>query len=164
MLDRDLKNGKILIVDDKHANIELLVEVLHCEGYSNLKTTTDPRKVLGIIKKFEPDLILLDLKMPALSGFDVMELIKKERHNSLNPNKYLPILVLTADSSQPIKLRALAAGAKDFLSKPFDIREVEFRIKNLLETQYLFQLMQEKHQTLEEKVISFLKFNDEWYK
>lgn len=164
MINKYLKNAKILIVDDIQSNIDVLKGILELTGYTNIESTTDPRKVLGLVKTFEPDLILLDLMMPFLSGFDVMDLIKAELQNSLNPFKYLPILVLTADVSKEFKLKALAAGAKDFLSKPYDLIEVRFRIRNLLETQYLFQLLKEKNQTLEEKVVNFLKLNNEWYK
>jgi CheY-like chemotaxis protein len=164
MIQQDLKNARILIVDDLQTNIDILTELLCMDGYLNIETTTNPREVVDRTKSFDPDLILLDLMMPYLSGFDVMDLLKVEKQKSLNPTKYLPILVLTADASQDVRLKALAAGAKDFLSKPFDLLEVRLRIKNLLETQYLFQLMAEKHLTLEEKVITFLKINDEWYR
>lgn len=164
MINKDLKNARILVVDDLESNIEVVTGILELSGYKNVEYTTDSRKVMGLIKTFDPDLILLDLMMPFLSGFDLMDLIKAEQQSSLNSTKYLPILVLTADASQEIRLKALAAGAKDFLSKPFDIIEVKLRIKNLLETQYLFQLLKEKNQTLEEKVINFLKLNNDWYK
>ena len=164
MINKDLKNAKILIVDDQESNIDVLMEFLELVGYNNVVTTTDSRKVMDITKKFDPDLILLDLMMPNLSGFDIMDLLKTEMQKSLNPNKYLPILVLTADISQEVRIKALAAGAKDFLSKPYNLVEVKYRIRNLLETQYLFQLLKEKNQTLEEKMINFLKLNNDWYK
>jgi len=163
-MDKNLNNAKILIVDDIPTNIDLLKDILHLSGYHNVESTIDSRKVLKLIAEYEPDLILLDLMMPYLSGFDLMDLIKAELHNSLNPNRYLPILVLTADNSYETRLKALAAGAKDFLSKPFDVVEVKLRIRNLLETQYLFQLLKEKNKTMEEKVINFLKVNNDWYK
>ncbi len=164
MIDKDLKNAKILIVDDLKSNIEVIMGILELSGYKNIEHTTDSRKVIGLVKTFNPDLILLDLMMPYLSGFDVMDLIRAEKQYSFLQNNYLPILVLTADNSNEIRLKALAGGAKDFLSKPFDIIEVKLRIKNLLETQYLFQLLKVKNQTLEDKVVSFLKLNNDWYK
>ena len=164
MINTTLKNAKILIVDDHESNIDILKELLELDGYENVVTTTDSRKVMKIVKEFDPDLILLDLMMPKLSGLDIMDLLKAEIKKSLNLNKYLPILVLTADISPEVRLKALEAGAKDFLSKPYNLNEVKLRIRNLLETQYLFQLLKEKNQTMEEKVINFLKLNNDWYK
>jgi len=163
MSENKFKHSKILIVDDLQTNIDILVELLEMDGYKNIKTTVDSRKVIELIKTYSPDIILLDLIMPKLNGFEVMELIKNEKEKILKYDSYLPILVLTADVSPQTKLKALNAGAKDFLTKPFDFVEVRLRIKNLLETQYLFQLMKEKHKTFEDKVITFLKLNDEWY-
>ena len=141
MVDQDLKSANILIVDDQESNIEILTDLLHIEGCSNIMSTTDPRTVVSLVKSFDPDLILLDLKMPYLTGFEVMELLKAEQFKHFNSDKYLPILILTADISTETKQRALRAGAKDFLAKPFDLIEVSLRIKNLLETQYLYQKM-----------------------
>lgn len=160
MINKDLKNGKILIVDDVASNIELIRGMLEIAGYTTIESTTDSRKVLELAKVFDPDIILLDLHMPFFSGFDIMALLKAQ----LKSDKYLPILVLTADVSTEMRQKALAAGAKDFLSKPFDFIEVRLRIRNLLETQYLFQLLKVRNQSLEEKVVNFLKVNDEWYK
>ncbi|MEI8085087.1 MAG: response regulator [Paludibacter sp.] len=164
MVDKNLKSANILIVDDQETNIELLRELLSIEGCLNIKSTTDPRKVIGLVKSFQPDLMLLDLHMPFLSGFDIMELLKTEKIIDINSEKYLPILVLTADVSPEIKLKALRAGAKDFLAKPFDMTEVSLRIKNLLETQYLYQKMGIQKAFFEAKIIEFLKFKDEWYR
>ncbi|MEI8048348.1 MAG: response regulator [Bacteroidota bacterium] len=148
MIDSTLKNANILIVDDQVANIEVLEELLELYHYTNVKTTTDPRKVVDLFKSFKPDLILLDLAMPFLSGFDVMEQLK-----SLVPaNTLLPILVLTADVTHESKQRALREGASDFLTKPFDLVEVGLRIKNLLFTSYLLQLLGNQKDILEEKV------------
>jgi PleD family two-component response regulator len=163
MIEKELKNARILIVDDLESNIEILKSLLDMEGYINVESTTDPRKVIDIVKSYDPELILLDLMMPYLSGFELMEKLKGERLKSLNPNKYVPILVLTADISPEVKQRALSEGAKDFLSKPFDLIEVKLRIKNLLETQYLYQVLNERKTFLEEKMIEFLKINGEWY-
>lgn len=164
MVDKDLKSAKILIVDDQESNIEILRELLIIEGCLNIKSTSDSRTVISLVKSFDPDLILLDLKMPYLSGFDIMEQFSNERIMDINFKKYLPILVLTADISHETKLKALRAGAKDFLSKPFDLIEVSLRIKNLLETQYLYQKMETQKAFFEAKIIEFLKFKDEWYR
>jgi two-component system, sensor histidine kinase and response regulator len=148
MIDSTLKNARILIVDDKVSNIDILKGLLEQSGYLHYHSTTDPREVISLFKSFGPDLILLDLMMPDLSGFEVMDLLK-----ALVPtNSYLPILVLTADFTIETKLRALSGGAKDFLSKPFNLYEVQLRISNLLETRYLHQQIENQNQILEEKV------------
>jgi signal transduction histidine kinase len=149
MIDSTLKNAKILIVDDKEANVEVLEGFLEMQGYTNIKSTTDPRLVESLNKDFAPDVVLLDLMMPHLSGFEVMEQLKP---STLKKGPYLPILVLTADITTESKQRALANGATDFLTKPFDLVEVGLRIKNLLFTSYLMQQAENQNQILEEKV------------
>lgn len=148
MINPSLKEANILIVDDQEANIDVLEGFLEMQGYSNIKTTTDPREVVGLLTSFKPDLILLDLTMPYLNGFEVMEQLK-----SLIPeNVFLPILVLTADITAESKIRALSGGASDFLTKPFDLLEVGLRIKNLLFSSYLNQQLQNQNAVLDEKV------------
>lgn len=148
MINSTFKNAHILIVDDKISNIELLEDLLLQSGYIHIKTTTDPREVVNLYASFQPDLILLDLMMPYLSGYEVMDQLKL-----IVPAKtYLPILVLTAEISFETKRRALSGGAKDFLSKPFDLSEVVMRIKNLLETRYLHQQLENQNQNLAQKV------------
>ncbi|MFZ4725650.1 MAG: response regulator [Paludibacter sp.] len=149
MMNSTFKNAHILIVDDKVANIELLEDLLEQNGYTNVKSTTDPRQVVGLVESFSPDIILLDLMMPYMSGFEVME----ELNKTITQDTYIPILVLTAEISFESKKRALTGGAKDFLSKPFDLSEVSMRIKNLLETRYLYQLIENKNLKLTVKVI-----------
>lgn len=164
MLEHNLKNAKILVVDDLQSNIDVLKGLLEIEGYTNIECLIDSRKVSDFVKTYDPDLILLDLMMPHMSGYEVMEKLKDDRAKSLNPNKFLPILVLTADITTEAKHKALKGGAKDFLSKPFDLIEVSYRIRNLLETQYLYQQLKSKNIALEEKVVEFLKIMDDWYK
>lgn len=164
MIDKDLKNAKILIVDDLQSNIDVLQQLLEMEGYTNVQTTTDSKLVMDIVKKDEPDLILLDLLMPNLNGFDIMKLLKSYQENSLNPEYYRSILVLTADITPETKLKALSEGAKDFLSKPFDLIEVSLRIRNLLEVQYVYQQLQLRTAFMEEKIVEFLKVTGDWYK
>ena len=148
MIDPTFKNAKILIVDDKEANIDVLAGLLEIQGFENVKSTTDSRRVVELFSSFHPDLILLDLMMPHLNGYQVMEQLK-----SLIPeNVYLPILVLTADITTVAKQQALAGGAKDFLSKPFDLIEVTLRINNLLFARYLHQQSLKQNEILEEKV------------
>ena len=148
MLNSTLKNARILIIDDQESNIALLESVLAREGYIDLKSTTDPRQVSAIFESFQPDLILLDLRMPHLDGFAVMELLRER----ILAEEYLPILVLTADITPETKLRALSVGARDFLTKPFDVAEVSLRIRNLLETRYLHLQQKNQNQILEQKI------------
>jgi class 3 adenylate cyclase len=142
-LKRDLRNATILIIDDQEANIELL-EAFLADDYTNVKTTTDPRRALPLFNALDPDLILLDLHMPHLDGFAVMEQLQA----CIPLGAYVPILVLTADISPEVKQRALSEGAKDFLSKPFDPDEVLARIRNLLETRLLHLQLEERNRIL----------------
>ncbi len=164
MIEYNLKNAKILIVDDLQSNIDVLRGLLEMEGYTDVKSITDPRQTVDLVRTFNPDLILLDLLMPHMSGYEVMAKLKEEGLRSLSMNKFLPILVLTADITTEAKHKALKAGAKDFLAKPFDLIEVSYRIRNLLETQYLYQQLKSRNLLLEEKIIEFLKIMDDWYK
>lgn len=148
MIDSTLKNANILVVDDMPSNIQILEGLLEESGYYNFMSTTDPRQVLGLFQTFQPDLILLDLMMPYFDGFEIMEQIAAVSP----PNTYLPILVLTADITDNSKKRALSGGAKDFLTKPFKLYEANLRIKNLLETRYLHQQLEDQNQNLAEKV------------
>jgi signal transduction histidine kinase len=148
MIDINLQQSKILIVDDQMANIDVLETFLLIEGYSNIRTTKDPREALPIFREFNPDLILLDLMMPYLNGFEVMDQLQ----SCLQPNTYLPILVLTADATKEAKQRALSSGASDFLTKPFDLIEVGLRIKNLLYARFLQQQLHDQNLILEDKV------------
>jgi adenylate cyclase len=126
----DILHGKILIVDDQKANVLLLERMLHGEGYGSVTSTMDPGQVceLHLINRY--DLILLDLQMPGMDGFQVMENLKE-----IETGGYLPVLVITAQPDH--KLRALKAGAKDFVSKPFDLAEVLLRVHNMLEVRLL---------------------------
>jgi len=148
MIDATLKNAKILIVDDQQANIDILTGLLEAKGFTNYLITTDPRKVVELYEEFQPDLLLLDLQMPHLTGFQIMIQLKV----LVPENSYFPILVLTADATKESKMKALANGASDFLTKPFDLLEVELRIKNLLKTRYLHQQLENQNQILEERV------------
>ena len=139
---------KILIVDDQEPNILLLEAVLTEYGYSNLTSTTDSRQALSLFLEQQPDLVLLDLQMPNLDGFAVLDQIAPR----IPPDTYLPILILTADVSSEAKRRALAAGAKDFLSKPFDVTEIVLRIRNLLQTRLLHLQLRQQNEDLEVRV------------
>ena len=126
----DVLHGKILIVDDQQANILLLEQMLRGAGYLSITSTRDSEKVCELHLVHRYDLILLDLQMPGMDGFQVMENLKE-----IETGGYLPVLVVTAQPNH--KLRALKAGAKDFVSKPFDLAEVLIRVYNMLEVRLL---------------------------
>jgi len=137
--------SKVLIVDDQQANVQLLEMMLHSAGYQNVTSTMDPATVCALHLRNRYDLILLDLLMPGMDGFQVMEALKK-----IETDDYLSVLVITAQPGQ--KLRALQAGGKDFISKPFDNAEVLTRIHNLLEVRLLHAECKLHGKLLEEKV------------
>jgi len=141
----EILNASILIVDDQDVNVMLLEQMLRNEGYTNITTTQLPREVCGLHAAHRFDLILLDLQMPEMDGFQVMEALKK-----IEPDSYLPVLVITAQPGH--KLRALKAGAKDFVSKPFDFVEVQTRIHNMLEVRLLYRKLDDYNRVLEQTV------------
>ncbi|MBM3215238.1 response regulator [Candidatus Poribacteria bacterium] len=141
--DDDIRNAAILIVDDHQENIDLLVDILEDAGFRRLLTTTDPRRVEDIVRDESPDVVLLDLRMPYMDGFAVME-----RLRAMPSRAHVPILVLTAAQERETRLRALASGANDFLSKPFDTAEVRVRIRNLIVASLLYQGIAEASQRL----------------
>ena len=146
--DEPLHAARILIVDDQEANVRLLERVLARAGYPNVLTTSDPTQVGALYREHEPDLIVLDLLMPIMDGYEVMQELSKH----IAPNAYLPILVITADSTPEARRRALSMGARDFLTKPFDHDEALLRIRNLLETRSLHLRVQQENEVLEERV------------
>jgi signal transduction histidine kinase len=143
-----LSQAKVLIIDDEPANVRLLERILALSGCTQVVTTTDSRQSLPLFLDFEPDIVLLDLNMPHLNGFAVLEQLKAAIHDE----DYLPVLILTADITIETKRRALAGGAKDFLTKPLDHSEVVLRIKNLIENRFLRRAMQRHNEQLEKVV------------
>jgi len=141
----DILNAGILIVDDKEANVLLLERMLRGAGYASIASTTDPRTVCELYRKNRYDLILLDLQMPGMDGFQVMECLKE-----IELGGYLPVLVITAQPEH--MLRALQAGAKDFISKPFHLPEVLTRIHNMLEVRLLHRESKRHGRVLEQTV------------
>jgi len=141
----DILQARILVVDDKDANVRLLERVLHDAGYAQVDTTTDPRSVCVLHAGHPYALILLDLRMPEMDGFEVMAKLHEVERDG-----YLPVLVITAEPEQ--KLRALEAGAKDFISKPFDLAEVLARVRNMLEVRLLQRELRSANDALEDRV------------
>lgn len=148
MDEATFQKSRILMVDDELSNIRLLERQLQRWGCTELRSTLDAREVMPLFAEFQPDLILLDLMMPHLDGFAVMDLLKEV----VPPTSYLPILVLTADVTPQTRRRALAGGAKEFLTKPFDASELFLRVWNLLETRWLHLQLQEQNESLEQRV------------
>lgn len=138
-------NANILIVDDQESNVLLLTQLLTEAGYTAVTATLNPQEVCALHRKNRYDLILLDLQMPGMDGFTVMEGLKTNEDDA-----YLPVIVLTAQPGH--KLRALQAGAKDFISKPFDLVEVKTRIHNMLEVRLLYKKLHEYNKLLEQTV------------
>jgi len=143
--ERDILNAGILIVDDQEANVSLLERLLRDAGYATVSSTMNPQEVWGLHRKNRYDLILLDLQMPGMDGFQVIEALKTN-----DADAYLPVLVITAQPGH--KLRALQAGARDFISKPFDLVEVKVRVRNMLEVRLLYKEL-EKYSTVLETTV-----------
>src|SRR6202158_2418942 len=143
--ESDILNASLLIVDDQEANVSLLEQTLSQAGYGRVSSTRNPHEVCALHRKNRYDLILLDLQMPGMDGFQVMEGLKTNQADG-----YLPVLVITAQPGH--KLRALQARAKDFISKPFDLVEVKTRIHNMLEVRLLYKKLESYSQELERTV------------
>lgn len=136
----DITARRILAIDDEEANILLLRSVLKREGYTDVHCLTEPTKAMRTYIDLEPDIVLLDLMMPEVDGFELLEAFS--RHD--RPEEFRPVLVLTADTTLQARRRALSLGAKDFVAKPFDVIEVGLRIANLLETRILYQRLNQR--------------------
>jgi len=166
----EIHRAGILIVDDQETNVLLLERMLRNAGYTNISSTRDPREVRELHRVNRYDLILLDLQMPEMDGFEVMEGLKE-----IETDGYLPVLVVTAQPGH--KLRALQSGAKDFVSKPFELIEVQTRIHNMLEVRLLYKKLGDYNRVLEQAVAertaelresearfkSFTELSSDWY-
>jgi PAS domain S-box-containing protein len=141
----DILNASILIVDDQESNVSLLEQLLSEAGYTCVASTMNPQEVCALHRKNRYDLILLDLQMPGMDGFQVMAALKTN-----DADGYLPVIVITAQPAH--KLQALRAGAKDFISKPFDLVEVKTRIHNMLEVRLLYKKLENYNKVLEQTV------------
>ena len=142
----DIYTGKLLIVDDEPVNVKLLERTLAKAGYSNIESTLDPRKVCDLFADGDHDLVLLDLNMPYMDGFAVMNALQ-ERFDTPPP-----VLVLTAQSAQEFRTQALELGAQDYVTKPFERNELLHRVKNLLESKLYRHGLERLNESLEEKV------------
>ena len=171
MLEKnEILNASILIVDDQKSNVILLEQMLGSAGYLNITATMDPRTVCALYAANRYDLILLDLQMPDMDGFQVLAALKE-----IETEGYSPVLVITAQPNH--KLQALQAGAKDFISKPFDLVEVQTRIHNMLEVRLLYKRLSNYNRELEQTVLartaelresearfkSFTELSSDWY-
>jgi two-component system, cell cycle response regulator len=142
----EILNARILIVDDREANVSLVAQILIEEGYTEVSTTTNSLEVCALHRKNRYDLIVLDLQMPGMDGFEVMEGLKADESED-----YLPVIALTAQPAH--KRRALQAGARDFISKPFDLVDVTTRIHNMLEVRLLYTKLENYNKVLEQRTL-----------
>lgn len=142
------QNGRLLVIDDNVGNICLLQNILNRVGFRHIESISDPRETFSRIETFQPDLIILDLNMPHMDGFEILQQLAQQTTR----DQLLPVLVLTADATSATKRKALAAGASDLMSKPFDASEAFMRIRNLLQMRFLQRQLQDQNQTLETKV------------
>jgi putative two-component system response regulator len=147
-VDRRLKSARLLLIDDDAPNVLALELALKDGGYSRIDSTTDAREARDRYVRFRPDIILLDLHMPHVDGFEVMQQL-----GDIAEATYLPILVLSGDLAPETKQRALSMGAKDFINKPINTTELLFRVKTLLETRFLYLQIQAQNHLLEVKVL-----------
>ncbi len=145
--ENQLLNAKILIIDDESANVMLLEQLLKQKGYTNFISITDPREAVKTYENFLPDLVLLDMNMPHKDGLTLLK-----EFNELEKDSYAPVMILTAQTDNKIRLQALEAGTRDFLSKPFDLLEVALRIRNMIEVRLLNNQVKMYNEILEGKV------------
>ncbi len=145
MDDSQLKNAKFLLVDDEQYNLELLETILENAGYQQLRSTTDPRRVLPLFIDYKPDILLLDFRMPDMTGLEVIRQVVPR----LPDGSFFPILVITGELAPEVKHDVLKEGAKDFLSKPIDKTEVLLRVRNLLTTRFLYHQLENQNEQLE---------------
>lgn len=148
MDETNLHQARILIVDDDVSHVCLLMNFLDRLGYKNLKSITDSRKIFAEIREFRPDVILLDLMMPQLDGFQILERFKAQQSDET----FIPVLVLTGEPTYQNKRKALAAGATDLLQKPFDPSEIVMRIRNLVQGRFFRMEIQTQKHELEKRV------------
>lgn len=145
MTETDLRTARILIVDDEDLLVEMLTRILEGHGYSDIRSTSDPREAPALVREFRPDLIILDWMMPEMSGAQVLDALR----TVIPATSYLPILVLTGVTNSQVKRQALTGGASDFLIKPFDPEEIVLRVDNMATARLLHLQLQEKEHRLQ---------------
>ena len=145
--EQEIHNVKILIVENQKIQAKFLENILTNAGYKHIHTTTNPSETIQIFYQFHPDLLLLDLALPSNDGFGVIRQLR-----GLGKEDYFPILALSSERGQEMRLKALEAGATDFLTKPFDDAEVLARIRNMIEMRILDSQVRHQNKVLEEKV------------
>ena len=143
-----LKNARFLVIDDEPVSASAVEISLAAAGQEDLLIVNNPREALDAFRVFKPDIILLDLSMPGMDGFQVLEQIRQ----ALPPDENLPVIVITADPAESTRRRALAAGASDFLTKPFGSTELRLRVQNLLQTRFLHLGLREQNRRLDQLV------------
>ena len=141
-------DARILILDDEVVNVRLLKRMLERAGYTHVRGSSDSHHIVRDVLHWHPDLLLLDLHMPGVDGFAILQELHRHASSPVN----FPVLVLTGDGSESVKARALAFGARDFVVKPFGVTEMLLRIRNLLETHFLHQQLKRENQSLGERV------------
>src|SRR5580704_3676895 len=143
-----IRQGRILVVDDTESHVILLRKILKGAGYTSVATTTNPEEAVDLYKEFQPDLLVLDLHMSPIGGFEILDQLK-----ALEPeDSYVPALMMTALNDPDVLVRALERGARDFLNKPFERFEALTRIRNMLEVRLLHKRVRDQNRILEEKV------------
>lgn len=145
--DTDLQSAHILIIDDEASNIKLLEKILHVSGYNHTLSVQDPRQAIAAHQKHQSDLILLDINMPYIDGYGVMKQLQ-----ALEEKNPAPILILTAQHTQDFQLRALDSGARDYITKPFNVHELLSRVRNLLQAHYAQKFVDAQNEILDQKV------------
>ena len=148
LADDRFHDARILVIDDQAANVRVLQRILEQDGYRSIVTTTDPHEGLALALSTSPELVLLDLRMPGRDGFSILAELRDREAD----DPFLPVLVLTADADPEARRAALRMGAKDFLTKPFDVEEALLRCRNLLETRFLYEDLAEHNRRLAETV------------
>lgn len=153
MTGSPVETVRIFIVDDEEANIQLLQRILERVGFTNVRSFRDGNEMLAAMDGDAPDLVVLDLHMPTIDGFAVLEAMRAK----LDEDEYLPVIVLTADAGRETRSRALAGGANDFLVKPFDVDEVRLRVRNLAQTRLLARTLRDRNIDLAAEVAAHVR-------
>ncbi|MEA2552820.1 MAG: cyclic di-GMP phosphodiesterase [Fimbriimonadaceae bacterium] len=148
MLRNNFSDAKILIIDDEEEKIALISELLHLSRYQNTRGMSDSREAWAVFAEYKPDLVILDLHMSHFDGFDVL----RQLQPLIEPDDYLPIIIVTGDTSRDTRERALSGGAMDFVSKPYNAAEILLRVRNLLDTRWLHLQLRQEKQNLETRV------------